>query len=120
MIAAGTAVSAGKGRERQHRGCVFGFGAVTLSAGRPRAVPGRQKRGIVMHAHLWRAFGTVTVAGALALLGPASTGAATGHPAAAVAPAMASAIGTSHQAAPAAAPDALSGPHVFGWGVNWR
>lgn len=33
--------------------------------------------------------------------------------------AVASAIGTSHQAAPAAAPDGLSGPHVFGWGVNW-
>ena len=73
-----------------------------------------------MHAHLWRVFGAITAAGALALLGLTSTGAATGRPATAAASAVSSATGTSQQAAPAAAPDALSGPHVFGWGFNSR
>src|SRR5215472_5690057 len=36
--------------------------------------PGVRKRGIVMHAHLWRAVGAVTAAEALALLGLASAG----------------------------------------------
>jgi hypothetical protein len=42
---------------------------ITIRKAMPPAVPGVRKRGIVMHAQLWRPVGAITAAGTLALLG---------------------------------------------------